>query len=241
MILLLVYFLVLVFFVLVFTREVIAPASGNSDKRWQILSAGVNFLHLLATLGAGVVFAPWFQQHALTHIFDHWHPVALGGLIFLVASFFSYWWHRAQHASPFLWRATHQLHHSPKRIESLTACYAHPLDGLSANLLNTGIAYFLFGAPIEAAAIAIGFAAVYVIYIHSDTKSPRWLGWLLQRPEMHRVHHQTGTHAGNYSLPVWDLIFGTHVNPVARVENCGFSEDKAGRIQDMLLMRDVKG
>ncbi len=84
---------------------------------------------------------------------------------------------------------------------------------MADNLLNTSIAYFLFGASVEAAAIAIGFAAVYVIYIHSDTHSPHWLGWFMQRPEMHRVHHQAGVHKGNYSLPIWD----------------------------MLLMRDVKG
>lgn len=236
------YFAILTAFVLVFTREVIAPASGNDcDKRWQLYAGAISLMQLIIALLAGFLFRDWFATNALFHL-PATMPLPLASLVsFLVASLIAYWWHRATHASDLLWRMLHQLHHSPSRIEALTAFYVHPLDGLAANLLNVAVAFGLLGAGVDVAALAVSYAAVYNIYIHSDTRSPRWLGWLVQRPEMHRVHHKSGYHAQNYGLPIWDLLFGTYVNPEGERVDCGFHPDKERRVKDMLLMQDVEG
>jgi len=237
-----IYGIVLIVFVAIFTFEVIAPASGNDcDKRWQIYAGGISAFQMVVTLAAGYFFRDWFMANALFHIPSSVPMVLQAFSSFLVASFIAYWWHRATHASNILWRWVHQLHHSPSRIESLTAFYVHPFDGLAANILNAFVAFVILGASIEVAAGALLIAAIYNIYVHSDTNSPIWLGYLVQRPEMHRVHHKAGHHSQNYGLPIWDLMFGTFANPDRIDFKCGFTSKKQFRILDMLLLRDVEG
>ncbi|MBX9460149.1 MAG: sterol desaturase family protein [Brevundimonas sp.] len=72
-------------------------------------------------------------------------------------------------------------------------------------------------------------------------RSPWWLGFFVQRPEMHRVHHERGVHANNYGLPLWDILFGTWRNPRTAPGECGFTEDKERMIGQMLLLKDVDG
>ena len=45
-------------------------------------------------------------------------------------------------------------------------------------------------------------------------RTPRWLGYVIQRPEAHGLHHELGEHRRNYSdFPLWDMLTGTFVNP----------------------------
>ena len=76
------------------------------------------------------------------------------------------------------------------------------------------------------AAIALLLTGVFDLFLHSDMRTPRWLGYVIQRPEMHTVHHAYGHHAQNYGLPIWDLLFGTWVNPAERAQVLGFDADK---------------
>ncbi len=71
-----------------------------------------------AFLGAAFL-DPWLQGHRLFSA----EPLGLlGGVVvgYLGITFLWYWWHRARHASPLLWRTLHQVHHSPSRLELLT-------------------------------------------------------------------------------------------------------------------------
>lgn len=239
---LVIYFAVSVVFVVLFTFEVIVPASGNDcDKRWQIYASSISALQLFIALFAGWLFEDFFRENSWFAL-PQTTPIATAALLsFLVSSCIAYWWHRLTHYSDLLWRVFHQLHHSPRRVESLTAFYVHPFDGLAANVLNAFVAFMVLGLTLEAAAMALGLAAIYNLYIHSDTRSPKWLGFLVQRPEMHRVHHESGHHAGNYGLPIWDLLFGTFTNPDVAPRDVGFAPEKEARIRDMLLMKDVDG
>ncbi|MCP5144737.1 MAG: sterol desaturase family protein [Gammaproteobacteria bacterium] len=237
---LLLYFVVLLAFSMTFTLEVIAPASGaECDKRWQIYAGTLSLAQVGATLAAGVIFAEYFRDHALYELPTDWSAPLKGLCAFSAASFIAYWWHRAMHQFDGLWRVFHQLHHSPSRIESLTAFYIHPFDGIAATFINAFSAYVIFGADARAAGWALLYAALNNLYIHMDLKTPHWTGYLLQRPEMHRVHHQRGSHRDNYGLPIWDLLFGTFVNPRNYIEHCGFVPDEERRIKDMLMLRKV--
>ena len=54
-------------------------------------------------------------------------------------------------------------------------------------------------------------------------RTPQWLGYLIQRPESHCVHHRMGVHYYNYAdLPFWDMLFGTFRNPRQFMGECGF-------------------
>ena len=79
------------------------------------------------------------------------------------------------------------------------------------------------------------------MFQHANIKTPYWLGYLIQRPESHAVHHGRGIHRYNYSdLPLWDILFGTFRNP-RTVEGLqvGFYRGASARIPEMLVGRDV--
>jgi len=233
------YPVILLALITLFTREVIAPASGNDcDKRWQILSFSLATVSAIASLVVGWLLSGW-QSFALMPLGGKMPDVLLGFLCFLSTSFIFYWWHRATHASDFLWRHVHQLHHSALRIESLTAFFAHPLETAAATMMSSFSSYLLFGATPVAAMWGLIFTGLFDLYLHSDTRSPRWLGYFIQRPEMHRVHHAWEHHAQNYGLPLWDMLFGTWNNTEQWIEKVGFDPEKSGRINDMLCGRDV--
>jgi len=234
------YFIVLAAFSAAFTLEVIAPASGAiCDKRWQIYAGVLSVVQVGTTLAAGIVFEGLFSQIALFTLPEGCPAPAVGFISFFVASFLAYWWHRAMHRFDVLWRAFHQLHHSPSRIESLTSFYMHPFDGIAATLINAFCAYLVFGASAEAAAWGLLYAALNNLFIHVDRSTPYWLCVVLQRPEMHRIHHKRGFHTDNYGLPVWDLLFGTFQNTRERVTECGFGPQAEHQIREMLLMKRV--
>ena len=234
-----IFFIVLVVFVCVFTLEVIAPASSNHcNRRWLILASCLSVFQTLSTFFAGWLFTENIQELSIFSFRDSniWFQGFLG---FMLTSFIAYWWHRAMHKSDFLWRTFHQLHHSPRRIESLTAFYLHPFDGVAATILNGLCCYTILGLNLYGCAISLLSAAIYNIFIHADLKTPYWLGYVLQRPEMHRVHHKHMSHKKNYGLAFLDMIFGTFENPKDYVVEVGFDVSREKKVFDMLLTKDV--
>ena len=154
---------------------------------------------------------------------------------YVAITFVYYWWHRARHASPFLWRWFHQVHHSPQRIEILTSFYKHPFEILANGLLSSAILYFLVGLGPEAAALAILATGLAELFYHWNTRTPHWVGYLIQRPESHCVHHEEGLHHFNYGdLPLWDMLFGTFRNPREWNARCGVGSEAEHRLGEML-------
>ncbi len=75
---------------------------------------------------------------------------------------------------------------------------------------------------------------------HWNVRTPQWLGYLIQRPESHCVHHRLGVHYYNYAdLPLWDILFGTFRNPKEFRGECGFESPHDRRIGAMLGFTDV--
>ena len=236
---LLIFFIVLAVFVCVFTLEVIAPASKNNcDKRWLILASSLSVFQTASTLVAGWLFIDRVQEISIFNNSDS-NVILQGAMGFALTSFVAYWWHRAMHHSDLLWRVFHQLHHSPRRIESLSAFYLHPFDAIAATILNGICCYTILGLNIYGTAISLLAAAIYNIFIHADLKTPYWLGYIIQRPEMHRVHHQHMHHKQNYGLAIFDLMFGTFKNPKEYINEVGFDKEREQKIYQMLLTKDV--
>lgn len=236
------YFVGLAAFTIIFTREVIAPASmASCDKRWRLFAGSLNLVNGLAVVGAGFLFSSWIEGRSILKLAGRLDVVSASLLTFLVSSLVAYWWHRAIHASDRLWRWVHQLHHSPVRIEALTAFYVHPFDALLAALLNALVAYVLLGVDGVAAGLSLTYVTLFNLVAHADLKTPWWLGLFTQRPEMHRIHHERGAHANNYGLPLWDMLFGTWRNPRSGWVECGFPHDKERLIGQMLALKDVDG
>jgi sterol desaturase/sphingolipid hydroxylase (fatty acid hydroxylase superfamily) len=163
---------------------------------------------------------------------------ALVGL--LVQQLLSYTWHRSMHRTPLLWRFFHQLHHSAERVDIFGAMYFSPLDVLGFALVGSLGLVWVVGLTPEAALIANTLVTFASLFQHSNLKTPRWLGYVIQRPESHAVHHSRGVHAFNYGdFAIWDLVFGTSDNPARCDAQAGFYDGASRRIGAMLLGRDV--
>ena len=76
------------------------------------------------------------------------------------------------------------------------------------------------------------------LFYHWNVRTPHWLGYLFQRPEMHRRHHERNWHRSNYSdLPLWDWLFGTFDNPRQLPAECGFADQRELQLWTMLMGR----
>jgi len=153
-------------------------------------------------------------------------PVLEGFLGWLIGTFVFYWWHRARHDSNFLWRVCHQIHHSPSRIEVMTAFYKHPLEITADSMIVSALMFSLLGASMAGAAWYNVFAVFGEYFYHSNLRTPHWMGYFLQRPEHHSVHHQLDLHRFNYGdITWWDRLFGTFRETDTFADRCGFPED----------------
>lgn len=202
----------------------------------------VNAIQLGVVVLAGQTWERWMAQASLLSLSRHVDDLSAGGISYFASTFVYYWWHRFRHESRFFWRLCHQLHHSPRRIEILTSFYKHPVEILLNSLLSSALVYALLGCNITAAAYCTLLTAVAEFFYHWNIKTPRWVGYLLQRPESHRVHHQYRRHTANFAdLPLWDWIFGTLKNPQRFAGRCGFDDWREDRFEDLLAFRDVHG
>lgn len=159
---------------------------------------------------------------------------------FLVLQFGIYVWHRTMHNVDALWRYFHQMHHSAERVDIWGAFYFHPLDMLGWAFIGSLMLVGVFGLSGEAAAIVNTMAAFCSMFQHTNIKTPHWLGYVVTRPESHSVHHERDHHANNYGdIPLFDMLFGTFVNPWKWDKQAGFYEGGSSRIWDLMLGRKI--
>src|SRR5262249_23752576 len=156
-----------------------------------------------------------------------------------VTSFFGYLIHRNLHRFNFLWRGFHQIHHAPQRVDIAGAALFHPTDVLVQVSVASVVSGALGLSPVAGSSVGY-IAAFYAFFQHLNIRTPQWLGYLIQRPESHCIHHQENVHAFNYSdFPLWDILAGTFKNPKEFSGNVGFGPEASRRYLDMLLFRDV--
>ena len=127
-----------------------------------------------------------------------------------------YVWHRAMHNNNYLWKIFHQMHHSAERLDTYGAFYFSPFDMIGWTVLGTVCFSILTGFSPQAITITLLATNFLSIFQHANVTTPVWLGYIIQRPESHTVHHAKGIHAYNYSdLPLFDVMFGTFRDPVS--------------------------
>jgi sterol desaturase/sphingolipid hydroxylase (fatty acid hydroxylase superfamily) len=151
-----------------------------------------------------------------------------------------YAWHRTMHQTDWLFRSFHQMHHSAERLDTYGAFYFSPLDMAGFTLIGSLSLSLIVGLNAQAVTVFL-FATMFLgIFQHTNVRTPRWLGYFVQRPESHTIHHGKGLHKYNYSdLPVFDMLFGTFRNPEGYEMDTGFYDGASAKIIDMLLCRDV--
>ena len=208
-----------------FTLEQIKPVA----QRLPIAAMLFNLAYVAFSFAMLVILVPWLQGFT-NPIVQRWgglvhlaFPDGLFGSILSVAvfmliyDFFYYWWHRAQHATSWLW-AVHELHHTERYLNVTTSARHHWLEEsirLFAVLLPMSILFRLDGPSIGTVfTVAMFFG--YFIHLNLQLELGALTG-VIGGPQYHRLHHsiENQHHNRNFAalFPIWDRVFGTQRLP----------------------------
>jgi sterol desaturase/sphingolipid hydroxylase (fatty acid hydroxylase superfamily) len=137
------------------------------------------------------------------------------GLAFdlILLDFWIYWWHRANHEIPFLWRF-HQVHHFDELLDSTTALRFHFGEVVLSALVRACV-IVAFDLPLSSVLLFEALVLISAIFHHSDARLPRRLEQALARviitPSIHWVHHHAvrADTDSNYGtiFSFWDPLF----------------------------------
>lgn len=207
-------------------RKRTRPAAG----RWAVNAAMTALVLATGTLVvrvAALAAAAWAGDNGFGILYmlpgPGWaRPV----VAFLLMDLTFYWWHRANHELPLLWRF-HNVHHVDPDLDVSTSFRFHIAEVLYSTLFRVGQAAVIGIAPMTFAAYEFVFTCGTAFH-HSNTRLPvafeRVLNRVFVTPRMHGIHHSGYREEtdSNYSVVFswWDLLHGTlRLNvPHARVE-----------------------
>lgn len=204
-------------------------------RLWKIKGIAFTVLYFAVATFAPLMWDGLLGQYQLVDgsVLPFWAQVLVG---FLVLELLIYAWHRTMHNVQPLWRWFHQMHHSAERVDIWGAFYFHPFDMIGWALVGSLALVLGIGLTAEAAIMVAVLATFCSMFQHANIRTPRWLGYIVTRPESHSVHHQRGVHAFNYGdIPLFDILFGTFRNPREFEAEAGFFDGSSRLIGPMLI------
>ena len=213
--------------------------STRADVIYFLLAAPIDALQVFLLVG---LVAQTAQYHHYLRVLDVWPrhgPILLQLLLaILLVDFFKYWYHRATHEVPWLWRI-HSIHHSLTRLEMLRASYFYPIDIFLT--VGTGTLVMLMaGAGYEVIIFHNVYAGITGLLNHSnaDLRCGFW-DVILNSPGHHRAHHSAASPGGrsNYGsfFNFMDRLFGTRYLPADQRSFDPLGLDASYRIPDAFL------
>lgn len=163
----------------------------------------------------------WAAAHGLG-----WRPAWWDGppallLDLLLFDCLIYWWHRANHVVPFLWRF-HEVHHLDATLDTTTALRFHFGEVLLSAAARAGV-IVLLDVPLLSVVAFETLVLAATIFHHSNLALPpaleRALARIVVTPSIHWVHHRARRRDtdSNYAtvLSLWDPLFASR-SPTAR-------------------------
>lgn len=184
----------------------------------------------------------WDKYLVSLQLFDLTSLGNVWGFIFglLVYQAGTYIWHRALHSSDVLWRTCHQMHHSAERIDTYGAFWFSPLDMIGFSFTGSLSLVLIIGITPEAAMAVMLVTFFLAIFQHANIRTPQWIGYFVQRPESHTIHHGQYLHKMNYAdIAIFDILFGTFHNPKFATQDTGFYSGASERVLEMLMGKDI--
>ena len=235
----------IVYYFLIYLLE---RASGASTKQyrsrgfaqdvvyWFYYASGLNRLLLMAA-----VFSFLDTRLAILHLkmVDSWPVFVRGTVWILLGDFTTYWVHRLQHASRFVW-AFHSTHHSQEQLNFATTTRFHPVDHFISDTVKYFPQLLLGASPMSWLPLYLMMEFISVTQ-HSRIK---WrfgpLSKILVTPRFHSFHHSTDPRHFNKNfgglLSIWDHIFGTAVDAAEQPTEYGLTDIKMPTLRSTILL-----
>jgi sterol desaturase/sphingolipid hydroxylase (fatty acid hydroxylase superfamily) len=138
----------------------------------------------------------------------------------LLLDLWIYWWHRANHEWPILWRF-HAVHHRDEFLDATSALRFHFAEVMISAVVRS-VMIFLLAIPLGSVIVFETLVLLAAIFHHSNWRLPnaleQRLSHLIITPSLHWVHHHarksdTDSIYGTV-LSFWDRWFdsGPHIN-----------------------------
>lgn len=232
---------------LLLVLERLVPAAkviGGVRRMAKNLSlAGVNAVFSWAVV---VPVSALAASHALGWRPDWWSGGTGLLLDLLLLDCWIYWWHRANHEWPFLWRF-HEVHHLDEFLDASSALRFHFGEVLLSSLVRAGV-IFLLGVPLLSVVVFETLLALSAMFHHSNVRLPPRLESALSRvivtPSIHWVHHHAIRRDtdSNYAalLSVWDRLFRSRSATVRTPDMPIGTEGRSDRPLGSLLVRPLE-
>jgi sterol desaturase/sphingolipid hydroxylase (fatty acid hydroxylase superfamily) len=225
-----------------------SPLPVGSTRRRHLLRnfAMLGAVVIVADLAFGIALMDTTGRLAAAHtgLLSRFAPGLLVQLVvgFVAVDFMFYWWHRASHAVPLLWRI-HRVHHSDPHLDATTATRFHPVE-VSFTIVLVVVTLSTLGIPLWVdLARTLVINPLFMAQHANVAFPPRWehIGRaLIVTPELHRVHHSPlrEEHDTNYGqvFSIWDRWFGTLREPPATVPEVGVRGLEGERWQTVIGM-----
>jgi len=233
------HYIVAMYAILILWEAIFPARKLVNIKYWKLKGIAVFVFYFFLSSYLPLFINPFFEQYRLIDLSTV--GILKGAFIgVLLYEFGVFLWHRQMHNSDFLWKTFHQMHHSAERLDTYGAFFFSPLDMIGWTVLSSVCFSLIIGLSPQAITATLLIVNFLSIFQHANINTPRWLGYIVQRPESHTVHHARNIHGSNYSdLPLFDILFGTFKNPKTYSHETGFYDGASGRIKDMLLFKDV--
>lgn len=208
---------ILCLFCLIGIFEMIFPAHAGQSIRGR--ARNLVFLFVLLTLGTSALSLLSFSLSVRFPLLPLSTPVILLALFcsLLMADIIYYWYHRAQHAFPWLW-SIHELHHADTEVNATTAMRTYWLEYPVQILFISIPVHGLVGVNATILSLSMLIAAFLLVFTHANVKLH--LGQatpLIVGPQLHRIHHsRLPKHQDkNFAqyFPFIDKVFGTYYAP----------------------------
>ena len=189
----------------------------------------VLFLEVLAralvSLGLADLFGLWPTASPV------WLQIVL---VIVLGDALEYFYHRLCHTSSALW-PLHAIHHTPVRLHSLKVGRHHFLYAFGRGVV-VWCSLLVLGAPAELVFWQFVAETITGLVGHANVRfrMPACMHRLVVTPEFHRLHHAADQQLGNSNygavFQFWDMVFGTHADPLrVAVSNAGIQDDPIPR------------
>lgn len=195
-------------------------AAAGLRTAWdRLLRVLKNASLLLISAGLSPLVVIPLSALASTHALG-WRPEWMSGwqgliIDLLILDFWIYWWHRANHEIPFLWRF-HEVHHLDEFLDASSAFRFHFGEVMLSAVVRASVIW-LMDIPLTSVILFETMVLSMALFHHSNVALPGWverpLSKIIVTPSIHWVHHHAirADTDSNYAntLAFWDILFSS--------------------------------
>lgn len=231
-----------VWLVLLFFGERLVPSAERVGGWTRVLrNAGLWGVNIGLSLAIIVPLSRWATDSALD-----WRPYWFDGLLsiafdIVILDFLIYWWHRANHVVPVLWRF-HQVHHLDEFLDVTSSVRFHFGEVLLSACFRALIILAL-DMPLASVLAFEGVVLLAAAFQHSNLSlaknREKAISGLLITPSIHWVHHHavrddTDSNYGTI-FSFWDPLFGSR-SPTSRTPEMKMGVESRSDVNILALL-----